>query len=635
MSSSGERRRFSGSERVALYLAADGQCECRGCDACGPGRCGRELEPGWHGDHVQPYSKHGQTDVLNGAALCPPCNLKKGSNVTALRPWQDAALARFLRTEGDFLTVACPGAGKTTFALEAARKMIESGAVQRIVVVVPTSHLRKQWATAASRVGIQLDYTFTNGAAALARDFDGLAVTYAAVASEPALYRRLTGSRSLVILDEVHHGGDELSWGRALRQAFEPATRRLLLSGTPTRTDRSPVPFVQYDENGMFDAECGYTYDYGTAIRDHAVRPIEFLSLDGSVRWREAGAIVSTDLTETDEKTLINALAAALSPDGDWMTSVLRRANEELTRHRAEVPDAAGLVVAPGQVEARRYAAILEGITGEEPYLVITDEPDASSRITSFGRDGNSARWIVAVQMVSEGVDIPRLAVGVYASRIRTGMFFRQVVGRFVRMRSSEDEATATLLVPSVEPLLGYAREIEKTVSIALREEQARMARAMQKERDEQDQLPFERRPPEPVSSSEAVHHSTILSGETFTDEELKRAANFRQAAGMPASVTDSQVARLLRLSGGPAASATVTLRADNTITPPNLSDQKATLKRLIKRKVGQLNRMTDRPHSHIHGELNQIHGDTATTATADTLEARLNTLDKWLEQAR
>jgi superfamily II DNA or RNA helicase len=629
----GERRFFNDSERVALFLAADGRCECQGCEACGPGPCNRELEPGWHADHVHPHSRHGKTDVVNGQALCPPCNRKKGANVTALRAWQDAALARFVRTEGDFLAVACPGAGKTTFALEAARRLIEMGAVQRIIVVVPTSHLRKQWATAASRTGIQLDYKFANGAAALARDFDGLAVTYAAVASEPALYRRLAADRSLVILDEVHHGGDEFSWGRALRMAFEPAVRRLLLSGTPTRTDRSPVPFVRYDENGMFDAECGYTYDYGTAIRDHAVRPIEFLALDGSVRWREAGAIVSTDLADTDERTLISALSVALSPDGEWMTSVFRRANEELTRHRAEVPDAAGLVVAPGQVEARRYAAILEGITGEDPYLVITDEPDASNRIAAFSREGNSARWIVAVQMVSEGVDIPRLAVGVYASRIRTGMFFRQVVGRFVRMRSPEDEATATLLVPSVEPLLGYAREIEKTVSIALREEQARVERDMQKQRD--TQLPLFDERPEPVSSSEAVHHSTILSGETFADEELRRAANFRQAAEMPASVTDSQVARLLRLAGAAGVSATVTLRADNAVTPPNLSDEKATLKRLIQRKVGQLSRRTDKPHSHIHGELNQIHGDTTATATADTLEARLATLDKWLHQAR
>jgi 5-methylcytosine-specific restriction endonuclease McrA len=64
-----KKRRFNRLEKIALYLYADGKCEL----------CGKELAPGWHGDHILPFSKGGQTDVINGQALCAECNLKKGA----------------------------------------------------------------------------------------------------------------------------------------------------------------------------------------------------------------------------------------------------------------------------------------------------------------------------------------------------------------------------------------------------------------------------------------------------------------------------------------------------------------------------------------------------------------------------
>ena len=611
-----QRRVFSDAERAALYLAADGKCSI----------CGTELLPGWHADHEDPYSRGGKTDVTNGQALCPTCNLKKGNKMTDLRKWQEEALVKFLRTSGDFLAVATPGAGKTTFALVAAQRTIEMGGAQRIVVVVPTAHLRMQWATAAARFGIQLDHRFTNGAGALAKDFDGVVVTYQAVASEPLLFRKLS-QNSIVILDEVHHGGDQTAWGTALKLAFEESPRRLLLSGTPTRTDRAPVPFVQYDEDGRFIS--GYNYDYGSALQDRSVvRPIEFLALDGHVRWREAGEVREEELKDADEETLVNALRAALSPDGEWITSVLRRADEELTRHRAEVSDAGGLVVAADQFKARKYAAILESITRQRPTLAISDEPDASKLIAAFSK--GTGRWIVAVQMVSEGVDIPRLAVGVYASNIRNSeMFFRQVVGRFVRVRSVDDATTATLLIPSIEPLLRYAQKIEKTVDQALRMEEQQL-----RERKEDD----DRRPTlfdlvEPLDSSEATHHSTILAGEAFSDDELRRAQSMIEMSGITAAVTPAQIARMLRMAGAGRVAGQVIVDPKPAEVRP-LADEKASLRRLINTKVGRLVRMTDGEFSHIHAALNKACGDKANLATTETLMTRLTLLDQWIEQA-
>src|SRR5690606_30104317 len=157
-----------------------------------------ELEPGWHADHVKPWSSGGPTDVINGQALCPACNLRKGNRTVKLRAWQADALDKFRNSSGDFLAVATPGAGKTTFALTAARHLIDVGEVSRLVVVVPTAHLRAQWATAAARLGIQLDHRFVNGAGAMARDFDGVVVTYQSVARSEEHTSELQSREKLV-----------------------------------------------------------------------------------------------------------------------------------------------------------------------------------------------------------------------------------------------------------------------------------------------------------------------------------------------------------------------------------------------------------------------------------------------------
>lgn len=614
-----ERRRFNSAERVALYLAADGRCKS----------CGTGLGPGWHADHEIPYSAGGPTDVINGQALCPACNLTKGDNFMELRKWQSDALTKLLTRDEDFLCVATPGAGKTTFALTAAKKLIDRSEVRRIIAVVPTSHLRGQWKTAAAKLGIQLDDTFVNKNGAVAADYDGPVVTYATVVQEPALWRHLaTRQDTLIILDEIHHAGedDKLRWGPALKAAFEPARRRLLLSGTPFRTDRTPIPFVRYDQ----DRECvpSYNYDYGQALFDRTVvRPIAFSALNGEARWRDAGSIRSAALADADDETLSKALAGALLPEGDWIPSVLRQANDELTRHRIDTPDAGGLIVAPGQPEARAYAKILHKITGEDAVLATSDEPDASRRISEFA--GGSARWIVAVQMVSEGVDIPRLSVGVYASRTKTEMFFRQVAGRFVRMRDEYDETFATLFIPSIQPLLKYAADIEKTVNAVLAEEECQIRREV-KERGSQTALQFDL--VEPLGSSEAIHYSTILSGESFSDEELRYAESILQGSSGPASASPAWMARALRLAGHGKVVGTVTVTPE---AAQPLADEKKSLRRLLGRKVGMLNKLTNVPHSHIHTKLNQHFKDTVKTATSETLQQRLDVVGRWIEAER
>uniref|UniRef100_UPI00374D13DF DEAD/DEAH box helicase n=1 Tax=Lacisediminihabitans sp. TaxID=2787631 RepID=UPI00374D13DF len=380
-----------------------------------------------------------------------------------LRAWQAEALdAYFVKEPRDFLVAATPGAGKTTFALRLVTELLAQRKIDRVTVVAPTEHLKRQWADAAHRVGVRLDPGFKNAHGWAGKHYHGVAVTYAQVAMRPALHRSLTeGGRSLVILDEVHHGGDALSWGDAIREAFEPATRRLNLTGTPFRSDTSPIPFVTYypDEHGIRTSHADYAYGYGRALADGVVRPVIFMAYAGKMRWRtRTGDEMEARLGEGDTKDVTaQAWRTALDPEGEWVPAVLKAANRRLTEVRHGVPDAGGLVIATDHYAARSYASILESITGQAPTVVLSDEKAASDKIGEFA--AGDSRWMVAVRMVSEGVDIPRLGVGVYATSASTPLFFAQAIGRFVRTRRRGE--TASIFLPSVPSLMALAAQLE------------------------------------------------------------------------------------------------------------------------------------------------------------------------------
>ena len=303
----------------------------------------------------------------------------------------------------DYLAVATPGAGKTTFALSAAAELLGRRIVDRIIVVAPTEHLKLQWAEAAARAGIPLDPTYSAGSGRTSADFVGVAVTYAGVAVNPLAMRiRTERFKTLVILDEVHHAGDALSWGEAVRESFEPATRRLALTGTPFRSDINPIPFVTYapGADGVPRSVADFTYGYGHALADHVVRPVLFMAYSGDLAWRtRAGDEVAARLGEPMTKDLgAQALRTALDPAGEWMPSVLAAADRRLTEVRRHVPDAGGLVIATDQDSARAYAALLKKISGESPTVVLSDEKAASKKIAAF--TDSEDRWMVAVRMV-------------------------------------------------------------------------------------------------------------------------------------------------------------------------------------------------------------------------------------------
>ncbi len=558
---------------------------------------------------------------------------------TRLRAWQAAALSSYFeRDPRDFLAVATPGAGKTTFALTVAAELLARRVVERITVVAPTEHLKTQWAEAAAKVGIPLDPSYSGRRGRTSSDYVGVALTYAGVAANPLAHRiRTERFNTLVILDEVHHSGDALSWGEAVREAFEPARRRLALTGTPFRSDVNPIPFVTYapGDDGVPRSVADFTYGYAHALADHVVRPVLFLAYSGQMQWRtSAGDEVAAQLGEPLTKDLTaQALRTALDPAGAWVPAVLAAADRRLTEVRRHVPDAGGMVIATDQDSARAYAKLLTTVAGEKPTVVLSDEKAASRKIAEFTE--SDSRWLVAVRMVSEGVDVPRLAVGVYATTTSTPLFFAQAVGRFVRARARGE--SASIFLPSVPALLGHAAQLElerdhvlgrrirdEDDIFAAEEALLRRAEETQSTADE-PALPFQ------ALGSQATFDRVLYDGAEFghagevhvgSEEEM-------DFLGIPGLLEPDQMRDLLRHRQSERARRRTTEAAQ----PREVSthEQLAQMRRELNGLVAAWFHRTGQPHGVTHAALRkECGGPAAAAANAIQLEKRIEKIRDW-----
>jgi superfamily II DNA or RNA helicase len=562
--------------------------------------------------------------------------------------WQREALAKYeTEPRKDFLVTATPGAGKTSFALTLAVRLLGRRAIDRVIVVAPTDHLRTQWAEAAARVGVALDPTLSNAVGPVPADLHGYVTTYAQVAGKPTLHAaRATSKRTLVIFDEIHHAGDGLSWGDAIAVAFDNVTRRLSLTGTPFRTRvLERIPYVRYEPDGAggLVSTADFSYGYADALRDHVVRPVVFAAYTGTTRWRNsAGEVIAASLTDAGTKSTEQAAwRTALDPKGDWVPHVIAAMDDRLAHLRASgMSDAAGLVLASDQDDARAYARIVEQVTGEKPYLILSDDPKASKKIDKFAIGG--ARIAVCVRMVSEGVDVPRAACLAWLTSYRTPLFFAQAVGRVVRARGRHE--SATVFLPAVRPLLALAAELEternhvlpppatSTDSLELVDDVSDEAeRAEDSLLQEWEALEAEAQFAHVLHAGRAVT-GTRAGPDSDEDEDF---------LGLPGLLSPEQTASLLAQrdvalrkratqarrqpdgSAGPASDPATTAAAGLT-SDGSQWRAAADLRREVNRLVAVLAARTGRPHGSVHAQLRSaVPGPASASASLELLEAR------------
>lgn len=490
------RRLFSEYQRSIIYVLARGKCSMCGCT----------LNPAsWHADHVTPFSKGGITHFSNAQALCPPCNLSKGSTLplimqpinyvpggSSLHNWQMEFIDRFIpfakeqikRPLGEaeaFILNAFPGAGKTWAQLLSMSYLKKEGFVDFVVVCVPTKALRTQFGEEAVKFGLKLHYKPNLKVNFAGREPDvGIVLTYGQLRSESTvamLDMWAQNMKMFVSADEMHHLSTKKSWGDNFFRAFANSRVRLLTSGTPFRTDGHRIPWVRYIGNSIdFSAPGGYSYGYGrnrwnaslSALSDGVVRDVAFHSWNGNVSWTVTSDGVEEsyeheftdnlydeypDRTPKEIEALAQARRKAAIECGsprfplgtEYVQHQIKAAHANLVSIRNTHPWAGGLIVCEDINHADSVARAVECLTDTQPVVIHGEEDGAHERITMFREDKTAQRapWIVAVRMVSEGIDIPHLRVLVYMTTTTAPLTWTQILGRILRKEAGIGEQCA------------------------------------------------------------------------------------------------------------------------------------------------------------------------------------------------
>ncbi|WP_027614758.1 MULTISPECIES: DEAD/DEAH box helicase [unclassified Pseudomonas] len=379
----------------------------------------------------------------------------------SLRVWQkscvSAALERY-QLSPHFFCHATPGSGKSRMAAEVAHRLLQADLIDLVLCFAPSCQVVE---------GLKRSFTRVLG-----RPLDGrlgslgVASTYQAMGHHDAsFWQLLENYRVLAVFDEIHHcaGHDPVlsnTWGQVILQRLQDqAVFTLALSGTPWRSDEKAIALARYsDPEGRL--VCDFRYGLKEAIADSVCRSPRIFIIDNSaIRLTELSGDSSIVTIYTSIAQLLNESPInfeELLTHYDIVDNVLDLGRSRLDEIRRKIPDAGGLVVATNIRHAHQIAAALRR-QGDECLVVTTRTPGAQQIINDF-REG-LGKWIVAVGMISEGTDIPRLQVCCYLSRIRTELHFRQVLGRVLR-RSSCEDTEAWLYVIAEPSLLQFARRV-------------------------------------------------------------------------------------------------------------------------------------------------------------------------------
>lgn len=591
-------RTFSKEQRVVLEMQA-----------------GREGEA----DHIKPYSLGGASEIENGQIISRRANRLKGSFHFKPRVWQEKFLHEWddRKLSEPFLLVAAPGSGKTMAALAAAHRWMRSGADRRVVIVVPQCNLQEQWQSEALKFGIELQTTGMGTHATFRDGFQGGVVTYNFVAKNITFLHNLCFSTpTMVIFDEVHHCGDDTSFGNGVSQSFKSARERLLMSGTPWKSDGRGIPYVTYDENAV--AVANYTYSHRQALIDGVIRSLVFEKAAGVIENEATGEVdkLSEDTSEAEARKLLRKL---LNPSGEYVRQQLIAAERKLRKVRETTPDAGGLAVCADQSDARKVAQVLHEISGQPPSVIVSSEEYSNDTIEAFKR--SDSKWLVAVKKVSEGTDIKRLQVLAYLTNTATELFFRQVIGRVCRVRGGKGDSEGFVFTPADPRITGFIENLLLEQLQAKREIEER-------EEQEAASREFSEQQADPYNTRHAGVDIAYIGEEKVAPDHYARVRHLAEESGN----SMEEAKRLLEIIDGFSGS------VGEPISVPQKSMEKRMreLKTQLKSRVAQICHLTGREHKDVHVQLNKQCGNKRQDRmTESDLAAKLNLANAIAKEAK
>lgn len=381
-----------------------------------------------------------------------------------LRQWQsecaELALNRYQQGQRHFLCLATPGAGKSVMAAEVASRLFEKDNIDFVLCFSPSSSISQGLArTFQSRLNCRFDGVI--GAL-------GASYTYQSLPFfDEYFWVLLRNHRVLVVFDEIHHCAglnivEANAWGKAIIEHIQAHARYTLsLTGTPWRSDKAPISLSSYN-NVNTEIECDYVYELSQAVKDGVCRLPNIVLVDND-------QITATSIgSEARHFSSISqyldepfARYQSIITDDTCMSYLLKSGIAKLEVIQEQKPNAAGLVVASSIEHAIRLHTILSNVFKKKAVIVTYKHDDPSGIIDDFR--SNDIDWIVSVGMISEGTDIPRLQVCCHLSKVKTELYFRQVLGRILRVNQGLNQEA--WLYTFAEPnLMRYAHRIAEEI---------------------------------------------------------------------------------------------------------------------------------------------------------------------------
>ncbi|MCG9582059.1 DEAD/DEAH box helicase family protein [Vibrio tubiashii] len=381
-----------------------------------------------------------------------------------LRTWQAECAAQVIdkftsNKRSHFFCQATPGAGKTVMAAEVAKRLFLEGMIDLVLCFSPSLSVAEGMKKTFSW---KLECSFNGGLGSLGGSYTYQSIRFL----DENFWNTVSKYRVLVVFDEIHHcsfddEGRSNSWGLEIVSKIQGFARyTLALSGTPWRSDRLPIVMAEYsDPDGK--VVCDYQYGLQQAVEDKVCRRPKIVLIDNEHLSVNAGRDNQHFASILDCLKQSDVSYYSVIHNEDAMNYILNSGCQKLAQIRQESPNAGGLVVAASIKHAKHIQKRLIEHFNQSACIVTYHHDNPLNEIESFRH--SNVQWIVSVGMISEGTDIPRLQVCCHMSSVKTELYFRQVLGRILRVNDSPNQE-AWLYTFAEESLIGFAERIEQDI---------------------------------------------------------------------------------------------------------------------------------------------------------------------------